>query len=160
MTERLLIILGEGGHTTEMLRLVDLLGRGYEYSYVLTNEDALSAHKISHPGPIYRIRRPRSKWDSKPKVGIKTILAFLAGFLVLLRVRPKAVLSSGPAVGVPLALIGKLLGCRVVFIETASRIRKLSLTGRLVYPIADLFFVQWPELKVRCPRTVYAGRLL
>ena len=36
---KLLIVLGEGGHTTEMLNLVDLLGDRYEYHYIITKED-------------------------------------------------------------------------------------------------------------------------
>ena len=59
----MLIVLGEGGHTKEMLALVDLLGAEYEYAYLLTKEDAFSAAKICSPGPIYRVIRPRGKSD-------------------------------------------------------------------------------------------------
>ncbi|MEK6909902.1 MAG: polysaccharide biosynthesis protein, partial [Candidatus Aenigmatarchaeota archaeon] len=40
------------------------------------------------------------------------------------------------------------------------RVRKPSKSGKLVYPIANLFFVQWEDLKSEYPRAVYAGRLL
>lgn len=39
--------------------------------------------------------------------------------------------------------------------------RKLSLSGTILYHtrMADTFFVQWPELQARFPRSSYAGRL-
>jgi UDP-N-acetylglucosamine:LPS N-acetylglucosamine transferase len=74
--------------------------------------------------------------------------------------RPDVILGSGPAALVPVALMGKLAGAKVVFVETGSRISELSLTGRLMLRLADRFFVQWQRLQQRYPRTVYAGRLL
>ena len=50
---------------------------------------------------------------------------------------------------------------RIVYIESIARVSTLSLSGKLLYHlrIADLFLVQWQELKDRFPRAVYAGRL-
>ena len=67
--------------------------------------------------------------------------------------------SSGPALAVPFALWARLFGARVIFVETGSRVHGLSLTGRLMRPLAHLFFVQWPQLRDRYPGTIYAGRL-
>jgi UDP-N-acetylglucosamine:LPS N-acetylglucosamine transferase len=60
---------------------------------------------------------------------------------------------------VPVSLVGKALGAKVIHVESASRVRRLSLTGRILYPVADLFFVQWEGLRERYPRAIYAGRL-
>jgi UDP-N-acetylglucosamine:LPS N-acetylglucosamine transferase len=49
----------------------------------------------------------------------------------------------------------------LVFIETNSRIVKPSLTGRILYPFADLFFVQWkPLLKKYGKKAKYGGLLI
>jgi UDP-N-acetylglucosamine:LPS N-acetylglucosamine transferase len=78
---------------------------------------------------------------------------------VLRRVRPAAVLSTGPSVAVPICVLARLTGVRVIFVETGSRVTALSTTGRIMYRVAHLFFVQWPELLHECPRAIYAGRL-
>jgi beta-1,4-N-acetylglucosaminyltransferase len=56
-----------------------------------------------------------------------------------------------------------LLGadCRIVYVESIARVRKLSLSGAILYHsrLADAFFVQWAELQARLPRSMYAGRL-
>jgi UDP-N-acetylglucosamine:LPS N-acetylglucosamine transferase len=157
---KLLVVLGEGGHTTELLNLVDLLGDRYEYHYVVSKQDNLSADQLRIKGPIYRVQRPRGKDTWAPLAALRTLVTAWQALRVLLRVRPKAILGCGPAIAVPVAVLGKLLGSRVIFVETGSRIRTVSMTGKIMYRWADLFFVQWPQLKEKLPRAIYAGRLI
>ena len=62
-------------------------------------------------------------------------------------------ISTGADVAVPICLLGRLLGARLIFIETAGELAP-TLAGRLVYPFADLFIVQWPEKLAAFPRAV------
>lgn len=73
--------------------------------------------------------------------------------------RPDAILSTGAALAVPFFAIGKLFGARLVYVESLTRIEGPSLTGRLVYRLADAYFVQWPQAAHR-KRARYAGSLL
>lgn len=157
---KLLVVLGEGGHTTELLNLVDLLGDRYEYHYVISKQDNLSADQLRISGQIYRLLRPRGKDTGTLAAALRTCVTAFQALWVLLRVRPKAILSCGPAIAVPVAIIGKLLGARVIFVETGSRIKTVSMTGRIMYRWADLYFVQWPQLQKKLPRAIYAGRLV
>jgi beta-1,4-N-acetylglucosaminyltransferase len=54
-----------------------------------------------------------------------------------------------------------LSDCRILYLESIARVHKLSLSGYILYlsRMADQFFVQWPELQERFPRSTYAGRL-
>jgi beta-1,4-N-acetylglucosaminyltransferase len=156
---KLLIVLGGGGHTTEMLKLVDLLGPEYEYHYLLVKEVAFSLDRIRRQGQIHRIRRPRSMYDSIPASIVNSLVALAQIIIVLPKVRPAAVVGCGPAVSVLASAIGKLLGAKAIFIETGSRVRTLSLSGKMMYHVADLFFVQWPTLKDGHRKAIYAGRL-
>ena len=58
---------------------------------------------------------------------------------------PQVILSTGAGLAVPFFLVGKLLRRRLVYVESLTRTEALSLSGRLVYPLADSFFVQWPR---------------
>lgn len=155
---KLLVVLGEGGHTTELLNLVDLLGERYDYHYVLSKEDNLAENRIKYPGPKYHLPRPRGKDTKTLKAIWLTTLAGIQSLWILLHVWPDAILSAGPAIAVPISILGKLLGARIIFVECASRVSALSLTGRIMYRWADLFFVQWSQLAEKLPRAVYAGR--
>lgn len=79
---------------------------------------------------------------------------------VLRRGRPEAILSTGAGLAVPFFLVGKLLGIRLVYVESVTRTETISLSGRLVYRLADRFFVQWPAPAERFPRAEYAGAVL
>jgi beta-1,4-N-acetylglucosaminyltransferase len=156
---RLLITLGGGGHTTEMLKLVDLLGPDYEYHYLLVNQVAFSPDRIKIKGNIHKVRRPRGRYDNIFQIIFNSVVATVQIATTLLSARPTAVIGCGPAISVLVSVMGKLIGIRVIYIETGSRVSTLSLSGRIMYNIADLFFVQWPTLKDKYPKTIYAGRL-
>ncbi len=157
---KILVVLGSGGHTKEMIRLVDLLGERYEYGYLVAEDDELSAQKIKVSGPVYRVMRPRWKDTSLPTAIARTLRSAVQALVALVRLRPHAIVSAGPGPAVPASLLARLLGIKVIYIETGSRVFALSSSGRILYRFADLFFVQWPELLESYPKAIYAGRLL
>ncbi len=158
---KVLVILGDGGHTKQMLRLVELLGNKYNYSYLMEKEDRTSIDKIQLLGPVYWVNRPRYKIPENIAFATARLLRCTwQEFLVVLCARPQVVLSMGAGVAVPIALIGRLMGAKVIHVETASRVFALSVTGKIMYRIAHLFFVQWESLLPHHPQAIYAGRLL
>ena len=81
--------------------------------------------------------------------------------LILAKERPFAIISTGAEIAIPAFLLGKVLGMRLVFVESLCRVSKPSGTGFLLYPLADLFLVQWPQLvNSYGPRAEYAGAVL
>ncbi len=158
---KVLVILGDGGHTAEMIKLVELIGPKYEYSYLMVSDDHISENKIQFPGPVYRVDTPTEK-DERRMIDFITraIGPIFAELRILMKVRPKVILSTGPSIAVPAAVWGRLLGMKVIHVETGSRVYSLSSTGKLMYRIANLFFVQWEPVLKDYPKAIYAGRLL
>jgi len=78
---------------------------------------------------------------------------------ILRRQRPDLILSNGPGPLVPFALIGKILGIPAVFVEEMNRVNKPSLTGRIMYYLADRFFYQRKALALYFPKATYGGPL-
>ena len=101
---RVLVILGQGGHTAEILRLVDMLAAReapFTYQYLITREDNVSSQRIRIPGAIYWVNRTRYKSYALWQEILRSLLALVESFFVILRARPHAVVTSGPAVAVP-----------------------------------------------------------
>ncbi len=75
---------------------------------------------------------------------------FLRNLLLARRVlreqNPGIVMSTGAGLALPFFILGRLQRRRLVYVESITRVERLALTGRLVYPLADAFFVQWPAL--------------
>jgi UDP-N-acetylglucosamine:LPS N-acetylglucosamine transferase len=63
----------------------------------------------------------------------RSVRNFLRNLVVAWRVvraeRPEAILSTGAALAVPFFIVGRLHGCRVVYVESLTRTRTLSLSG-------------------------------
>ena len=75
------------------------------------------------------------------------------------RYRIESVISTGPGISIVPALLYKLLGRKVIHIETWSRFKTRSPTGRVMYVLADKFYVQNRSLLKFYPRATYSGRL-
>lgn len=71
---------------------------------------------------------------------------------LLFKERPTVIISTGAAVAAPFFYIGKLFGCKLIYIEIFDRMDTSTLTGKLVNPICDEMIVQWDEM-----RQVYKG---
>jgi len=138
-----------GGHLTELERALE--GLRFENCFHVTYAGARTSSQF--PGPVHHVCHPRrSVWRS--------LVNALQSFVLLVRERPALVISSGADVAVPTIVLGKLLGAKVVFIETSGSIEP-SLSGRLVYRFTDLFVVPWPEKLRAFPRARLArGPLL
>ena len=53
--------------------------------------------------------------------------------------------------------IGKIFGSKVIYIETFANMYTKTVTGKLIYPISDLFVVQWESMKELYPKAIYGG---
>lgn len=156
---KLLIVLGGGGHTTQMLKLADLLGPDYEYHYLLVKEVDFSEDRIKRKGQTHKVRRPHGRHESVFASIANSVIAFAQIAIILLNVRPSAVIGCGPAVSVLVSVAGKLVGAKAIHVESGSRVSTLSLSGKIMYHIANLFFVQWPSLQDKYLKAIYVGRL-
>jgi UDP-N-acetylglucosamine:LPS N-acetylglucosamine transferase len=88
----------------------------------------------------------------------RVVVNFAEAWIILRRERPDLILSTGAGPAVPFALMGKLLGIPTIFVEISAQVLRPSLTGRLLYPVADRFFYQWPGLQRFYPKASL-GRL-
>jgi beta-1,4-N-acetylglucosaminyltransferase len=108
--------------------------------------------------------RERATVYTIPEIGTNPLImvvAFIQAIAILIHEKPTVVLSMGTQIAFPFFFWGKLFGLKTVFIESWCRIRTASKTGRLIYPLADAFFVLWPSmLEVYGPKARYAGGLL
>jgi len=84
----------------------------------------------------------------------------LLSIRVMVRERPDVVVTTGAGVALPFFAVAKLLGIKTVYVEVYDRIDTSTMTGRLCYPITDLFLIQWEEQRRLYPRSLSIGPLL
>jgi UDP-N-acetylglucosamine--N-acetylmuramyl-(pentapeptide) pyrophosphoryl-undecaprenol N-acetylglucosamine transferase len=91
---------------------------------------------------------------------LRALANLRAALGIVLRDRPRLVVSSGAGVVVPFCLLARLFGARLVFVETMARVDALSMAGRLLSRVADRVLVQWPELSASVPRATVCRPIL
>ncbi|XP_044158196.1 UDP-N-acetylglucosamine transferase subunit ALG14 homolog [Bufo gargarizans] len=175
----LLVVAGSGGHTTEVLRLLSGLSKSYYPThYVLAETDKMSEEKIhlfetskdkTSEDPLYTIHRiPRSRevqqsWSSS---FLTTLQSLFYSFPLTFRLKPDVILCNGPGTCIPVcfsALFLGVLGIKkiiIVYVESLCRVETLSLSGKILYHVADHFIIQWPLLKEKYPNAIYMGRIV
>lgn len=84
---------------------------------------------------------------------------FLA-FKILNKERPDVILSTGAGVCVPFFYVGRLLGTKLIYIESICRINNLSLSAKLIYPFTKNILIQWPDLAKKYKKTEFKGQVL
>lgn len=90
---------------------------------------------------------------------VSWFIGIVASAYIAVVERPDAVITTGAGVVVFFCIFAKLLGAKLIFIESMAKVEKPTLTGRFLYPFSDLFFVQWPKLLRFFPKAQFAGRL-
>ena len=91
---------------------------------------------------------------------LMTISVFLKAFKVAFKERPDVIITTGAAPMAMICFLAKLLGGKVVWIDSIANVDKFSMSGSIVRCFADLFLTQWPELAKKCKNVEYAGTLL
>ena len=148
MLNKICIVSSCGGHLTEVRALRSVYER-YEHFYVL-NDRILLPKEME--GKTYFVHHSERDW--------LFFVNIWEAWRILRRERPRLILSTGAGPVVPFALIGKIIRIPTVFIETFTRVQRPSLTGRIMYYLADRFFYQWKPLKPFFPKAVYGGPIV
>ena len=148
--DSVLLTASSGGHLEEISNL-DLVGENYE-AILLTEKTDFSV-SAWYDRVYYVPQVNRKELKCIPKL----ISNGFTALRVLRRHKPVAVISTGALATVPVCLLAKLRKIKVIYIESFARVHDRSLTGRLVYPMADLFLVQWETLLKCYPKAKYVG---
>jgi len=133
----ILLVASPGGHLLQMLAL-EPAWRDWDRTWVT----------LRSPDVAYLLRGEQVIYGHGPTPrNVKNFFRNLRAARRVLRERdPAVIVSTGAALALPYFVLGKLQRRKLVYVESITRVEKLALTGRLVYPLADSFFVQWASL--------------
>ena len=148
---KVLFVCSSGGHLIQLHQL-EPWWRSHERGWItFDTPDARSLLRGEHVG-----------WAHHPTTrNVANLLRNLRlAWRVVRRERPDVLVSSGAGVAFPFFVVARVLRIKTVYIEVYDRIDLPTLTGRLCYPLASLFLLQWPEQRRFYPRGRLIGGLL
>lgn len=133
---KILAIASGGGHWVQLLRMRPAF-EGADVVYATVRE----GYRADVGGAEFRLIPDCNRWNK-----LAVIRSAAAIFLLLLRLRPDVVITTGAAPGYFGVRFGKLLGARVVWVDSVANAEELSMSGRKAGSFVDLWLTQWPHL--------------
>lgn len=144
---RICLACSAGGHLTELRQLKDFYEKFDHFFVTFRRPDS---ENLAKTRPVFFVQRPGRNI-------FKTLQTVWDSFGILKREKPDLVISTGADAAIPICLLAKLMGKKVVFIESFCRINEPSWSGRIAYLFSDLFIYQWKELQCFFPKGKFGG---
>jgi UDP-N-acetylglucosamine:LPS N-acetylglucosamine transferase len=147
----IMIVCSSGGHLLQMLELREAWS---PFERVWVTFDKSDARSLLRGERVLHAHGPTNR-------NIPNLLRNVRLARRLVREeRPAAILTTGAGVAVPFAWLARMHGIPTVYVESLTRIEALSLSGRLIAPVATRLYAQWPELAAASRgRVQFAGNL-
>ena len=130
---KICLVCSHGGHLSEILQLMEAF-EGHETFF------------ITYDSPRTRKLERRYLLRNIGKNPFLMAHTFLLTFSILLKERPKLIVSTGSEIAIPAFYLAKLFRIKTIFIESWTRVDRPTGTGKIVYPVSDIFLVQWERL--------------
>lgn len=153
--KKVLFISSTGGHLNELLQLKSLFSK-YN-SYIITEKTKSNINlKDMYNNVYYLVYGTRKNMLTYI---FKFIFNAIKSLILFIKIRPKVIITTGTHTAVPMCYIAKLFRRKIIYIETFANRYTKTLAGRMIYPIADSFIVQWPEMLKLYSKAIYAGSI-
>lgn len=142
--KKVLFISSTGGHLSEMMQLKKMF-KSYDYNIITEKTKSNISLKNKYKERIdFLVYGTKDHMLTYP---FKLLYNCFKSLYLYLKIHPDYIITTGAHTAGPMCLIGKIFGSRVIYIETFANINTKTITGRMLYPVADRFIVQWPSMK-------------
>lgn len=147
---RVLMVASAGGHWIELSRLSDAFA-GCDCQFVST-----ATGMVAPLGKREVLVVPDSSRDT-----VSTMIQTMRCLFPIVRAfDPELVVSTGAAPGAIALALAKLFGARTIWIDSIANSERLSLSGQMVRPVADMRLTQWSHLATASGSVRYFGQIL
>lgn len=149
-TNKICFAASSGGHFEQLMMLKPLMDK-YD-SFIITERTSYKAD--SGKEKIYYINQVNRK--ERSFLWNMTVNLFKS-VRIYFKEKPDAVICTGVLAMIPMCMIAKLMGKKLIYIESFAKVTTGTQTGRLMYKFADRFYVQWEQMLSVYPKAIYLG---
>ena len=149
--KKVCLVSSTGGHFMELMQLLPAL-EGCDF-YIVTEKNPSTTPIVEKYSHYYLVQQQRRGWTFPFKFAYNIVMSAI----YLIKEKPSIIITTGAGASYPTCKLAKILGKKVIYIESFAKLNNESVTGRMVYSFADKFFVQWPEMLSVYPRAEYHG---
>ncbi|MFH0889598.1 MAG: PssD/Cps14F family polysaccharide biosynthesis glycosyltransferase [Candidatus Aenigmatarchaeota archaeon] len=128
-----------GGHLTEILQIRGAYDKYDKFFITVKRKDT---EDLANAERVYFV-----KDTGRSVIGL--LKNIVQSFRIISSEKPDVVITTGAGAAIPSCIIAKLLGAKLVYIESYCRVKSKSISGILLYPFADVFLVQWESMTAK-----------
>lgn len=150
MGKKLCFAASSGGHFEQISMLKPMMEK-YD-SCVVTEETEYKA--VIKNQKMYYMHQVNRKEKLMP---LWMIVNTVKSLKLMIVEKPDVVITTGVLAMIPLCLLAKVFGKKLVYIESFAKVSSPTETGKLMYKYADRFYVQWESMKQFYPNAIYLG---
>ena len=154
--KKVVFISSTGGHLRELMKLEPLF-KNYDFTIITEKDRTTEFLEDNYKNRVYYV--PYSTRSKIASYFFRYLFVIIKSLYLFLKIKPDVIVSTGTHTAVPICYFGKLFRKKIIYIETYANITKKTLSGKMVYPISDLFIVQWEKMKELYPRAKYIDNL-
>lgn len=147
--KKILAVASIGGHWVQLLRIAKPMEKDYEVVYLCTHPKCATMVE----GRKFYLIEDFSRWDAW-----KMTPSFVRMLGIILKERPKAIITTGAAPGLVCVMVGKMLFRKTIWIDSIANVQHLSASGRIALRFASKVYTQWKDLAT--PKVTFAGNIL
>lgn len=147
---KIVFAASSGGHLEQLLMLKPLMER---YDSILVTEKTDYAVGKTNVKTYFLNQINRKEVLFLPKL----IINMVRSIYIIMKERPKVMITTGALATIPIALLIKLFGGKLIYLESFAKVSSKNLTGNLLYRFADRFYVQWEEMLKLYPNAIFKG---
>lgn len=151
--KKVVFISSTGGHLNELMQLKPLMKK-YN-SYIITEKTKSNLSLKDKFDNVYYLVYGTKK--NLFTYFFKFAFNILKSLILFIKIKPDVIVTTGTHTAVPMCYIAKLFKRKVIFIETFANSKTKTVAGKLVYPIADTFIVQWESMLELYPKAIFGG---
>lgn len=150
MKKKLCFVSSSGGHFEQISMLKPLMEK-YECCVVTEKTEYLSEIQGQEMYYLHQVNR------KEKTVFFWMIVNSFKSIEILIKEKPDVIITTGVLAVIPICLLGKLFGKKLIYIESFAKITSPTKTGTFMYKYADQFYVQWESMKKFYPNAIYLG---
>ncbi|WP_051226392.1 PssD/Cps14F family polysaccharide biosynthesis glycosyltransferase [Butyrivibrio sp. MC2013] len=147
---KICLAASSGGHLEQIMMLKPLALK-YD-GFLVTEKTAYST-----PDPDLNTYYLKQTNRHEKTFVLNTITNAVRSIRILIKEKPNYLISTGVLATLPICFISKLVGIKVIYIESFAKVNSGTLSGRVMYKFADMFIVQWKEMLKVYPNAKYYG---
>lgn len=148
--KKICLISSSGGHFEQLLMLKNL-DKTFD-TYMVTEK---TKYNQKSGGLVFLMQINRQE----KAFFFKFIFVCLKSLYIFIVNKPDIIISTGALSCIPTLIIGKIFNKKIIYIESFAKTKSPTKTGKLIYKYADIFIVQWEDLREVYPKAIYLGSI-